>query len=169
MGTFISFFKYLVSSNAINFILMVCLLCWIYKKMNLSNLFVSGINSIQNLISSSENEKDVAAKTFHDARIEADNLPEKLQLIDKEAMDSAVVVCKNIDDSANKIVDGIRDNITKTVLNEEKYLSSVVTRESVVKIVEGVRKNVLSSLKDNPELQNEFINRSLEEFEEAKI
>ena len=108
-----SLFKYLLSSNTMNFLLMVLFLYWVVRKINLGNILSNGIVKVKDELFNSNKVKDDAGKDYIDAQKDVDNLPNILKSISDETMSGAKVVCENYQNEANKSVVSIKNNISR--------------------------------------------------------
>ena len=169
MTEILSFFKYLATTNTINFILMVIILVWLVKKMNLSSLLNKGINQTLSKVNSSEQEKSSAQDKYTLTRKELSQLPQKLKELQQEAECSATALKNNIDNAADIKVDKIKQNINKTIYREEKTLSSQLIKETIEETVKHSKANMINILKNNPDMHNKLIKQSIIEFERAKL
>ena len=160
-----SLFKYLLSSNTVNFLLMVLFLYWVVRKINLGNILSNGIVKVKDELFNSNKVKDDAGKDYIDAQKDVDNLPNILKSISDETMSGAKVVCENYQNEANKSVVSIKNNISVAIADEERKISSLLTRQALEKSLQDAKEDISSKLLNNANLQSKFIEQSLKEFE----
>ena len=169
MSSVLPFFKYLLSSNLINFLLMVGILVWVFKKFNLMNCLNEGINKIISSIKTSEDDKSRAQDNYTNIRKEYAALPDKLKEIENSATDNANLIIKNIEKNTNSKVKSIKDSIQKTIENEESAITSDITNKTFKASIERARANLEKKLSEEPELHKKFIEKSLDEFERIEL
>ena len=160
-----SLFKYLLSSNTVNFLLMVLFLYWVVRKINLGNILSNGIVKVKDELFNSNKVIDDAGKDYIDAQKDVDNLPNILKSISDETMSGAKVVCENYQNEANKSVVSIKNNISVAIADEERKISSLLTRQALEKSLQDAKEDISSKLLNNANLQSKFIEQSLKEFE----
>lgn len=169
MQEFISFFKYLASSNTINFIIMVAILAFILKKMNLGAAFDSSISKVDSAIKKSDKEKENSEELLTKAQAAIDKLPQDIEELEREAVSKAEVFKTQIEASTQKAILGIHQNIDRALAIEEKKISNLMTGKTIKASIELAKINIEELLAKNPELHGKFIEESLDELDKVKL
>lgn len=159
----------IVKSNAFNFIVMLLLLGWLLKKVDMASMMEKIKIDVINAIEKSKQEKENAKVELLNAEKAVENLDteisERLDNAEKHAND----VFNGILNNAQNKVQQITANIKKTVETEEKTISSKLTSKTVTASVELAQNHIKQLLKDNPELHEKYINESIEDLDRIKI
>ena len=79
MEEFFSILKYLATSNAINFIIMLVILGWILKKINLGKSFAEAIECVKNSINKSVEELNQANKKLEHSQSLLKKMPSEIK------------------------------------------------------------------------------------------
>jgi len=169
MQEFISFFKYLATSNTINFIIMVAILAIIVKKMNLNSVFDSSISKVDASIKKSDEEKEKSEKLLTGAQKLIEKLPQDIETLEKEAVSKAEVFKAQIEASTQKTIFGIHQNVDRAIAIEEKKISNLMTGKTIKASVELAKSNIEELLAKNPELHGKFIEESLDELDKVNL
>lgn len=169
MQEIISFFKYLATSNTINFIIMIVILAVIVKKINVRASLDKSVETIKNTIENSDIEREKAQALLLEAKQKTDALPSDILNLEKEAKSKAEVFKKQIENSTKTSITDIEKNIDRVISIEEKKLSNVITGKTAVASIELAKDNIKNLLKTNPDLHSKFIYESLDELEKVKL
>lgn len=169
MQEVLSFFKYLATSNTINFIIMIVILAVIVKKMNLSNAMNKSISGVESSIKKSDEEKAISENKLAEAKDKIEKLPVDIKNLEDEAVAKADVFKSKIEESTQKTISGIENNIDRVISIEEKKISNIMTGKTVLASVELAKDNIKNLLKTNPELHNKFFEDSLNELDRIKL
>lgn len=169
MQEVISFFKYLATSNTINFILMLVILGWIIKKANLKASMDNSVSNVALEIKKSDDEKQSSQNVLISAKSDIEKLPSEVASLEKEAENKAEILKQQVEDSCSKVVEKIEDSVETAIDIEEKKISNSVTGKTVKASIELAKDNVSKLLKSNPDLHKKFIDESLAEFEKVSL
>lgn len=169
MQEFISFFKYLATSNTINFILMVIVLTWVCKKINIISTLEQAILKVKGNISKSEDVKIKSEDVFSKSMKLSDELPNELKKLRDDAVSKAEVFKSQINESMEKTLSSIKDNADKVISIEEKKISDSLTRDAVKSSVFKAKEKIKNLLAENPELHKKFIYESLDELDKVQL
>lgn len=169
MQQIISFIKYLAESNAINFVIMLIILGFIIKKVNLQKSFNSSIKNVESKILKSDEVKETAKSSFTGAKSTIDRLPEDIAALEKEALSKSKVFKEQIEESTQKAILTIQKNADRAISIEEKKISNLLTGKTITDSIELAANNLKDMLDNNPELHNKFIEESLEELDRVKL
>ena len=102
MQEILSFFKYLATSNTINFIIMVVILAVIVKKMNLSASMNKSISGVESSIKKSDEEKVISENKLAEAKDRIEKLPTDIKNLEEEAVAKADVFKSKIEELTQK-------------------------------------------------------------------
>ncbi len=169
MQEVISFFKYLATSNTINFIIMVVILGVIVKKINLKLSFDSAIDKVKTSIKQSDDAKSDSISKLAEAQTAIDHLPQDIASLEKEATDKAKVFKSKIEESTQKTISSIEGNVDRALAIEEKKLSNLLTGKTVVASVELAKDHIKQLLANEPDLHQQFIQESIDELVKVKL
>ncbi len=169
MQEFISILKYILQSNVINFILMLIVLAWCVKKLNLNKSFDESVLAVENGIKKSDSEKNNAKKNLDKAKSLIDKLPEDITKLKKSAQEKGEIFKSEIEDNAQKSILGLEKNINRTIEVEEKKISNVMTDKTIAASIELSGIQIQKLLKENPDLHNKFIMDSLDELDKVNL
>jgi F0F1-type ATP synthase membrane subunit b/b' len=165
----LSFIKYLATSNAINFALMLGILYWIIKKINLDNIFNIGINKIENEIKISEEKVNNSKKNLNQAEALLDGLEQDIKNLDNNCKEKIKVFEKQINENTSKSISDINESIDKILLIDEKKLSNLMIEEAANNSINQAKENIINLIKSNPDIHNKFIINSIEELDKVKL
>ena len=149
MNTVGQIWNFIVTSNFFNFVVMVLILAWIVKKVNLGTVLENAVNNIKNIISKAEEEKTSAEKELLNAQKSVENLDfeikEKIDTAEKQAekiakninaldaMGNSVASAQemtglipdgNDTEAAEEFYDDIVDFLPHGVIPQDKYSDS---------------------------------------------
>ena len=159
----------LAKTNTINFLLMAAILYWIIKKMNISSSLKKGVDNVIDTIKNSEQEKKNSQNLVDCAAATMSKLPEQIKEIEKFSEQKTEVFKKQLEESSNKTIENIKQNVEKVVAIEEKKISNHITSETVADSIEASKNNIIEMLKDKPNLKYKFIDKSLEELDRIQL
>ena len=159
----------LAKTNTINFLLMAAILYWIIKKMNISSSLKKGVDNVIDTIKNSEQEKKNSQNLVDSAAATMSKLPEQINEIEKFNEQKTEAFKKQLEETSNKTIENIKQNVEKVVAIEEKKISNHITSETVADSIEASKNNIIEMLKDKPNLKYKFIDKSLEELDRIQL
>lgn len=169
MQEIISIFKYLATSNTINFIIMIAILYAIVRKFRLASSFEKSIAGVESSIKKSDETKHNSENVLKVAEEAMGRLPEDIKIIESEAASKAEVFKNKIEESTQKTIFNIEKNVDRVISIEEKKLSNLLTGKTIVASVELAKNHIENLLENNPELHQKFIQESITELEKVKL
>lgn len=169
MQEFISFLKYLATSNAINFIIMLVILGVIIVKMNLKSTLSDAVAGVENSIKNSDNEKEKSENVLQTSKNEFDRLPEVIKNLENEAELKVRVFKDKIEENTQKNIQDIQKNVERSLLIEEEKISNLMTGRTIATSVAMAQDNIRNLLKGNPDLHLKFIDESLDELDKVEL
>ena len=164
-----NFASYILHSNIINFTIMLCILYFIVKKVNLGKNFDSSIAGIEDGIKKSDKEKAKSKKVLKEAKKLIDGLPQDIQILEQNSTDKIKVFKEKIDENTQKTIFEIEKNVERAISIEEKKISNIMTEKTSNYSLDMAKQQILEQLVANPELHNQFILNSLDELDKVKL
>jgi len=165
----VSFVKYILSSNIINFILMAAILVWIFVKFNMGEILPKAIETVKDKIQKSDAEKSRAQKILDEAKALIDRLPQDVETLEKNSAQKIEVFKEDLENNAQKTIEGLQQSIDRALAIEEKKISNVLTDKTSIASVELAKQHIINVLNSNPDLHNQFIQNSLDELDRVKL
>lgn len=169
MQALLDFLKYLATSNTINFILMVGILYWIIKKIDLNNIFESGIKKIQSDIQNSENKKEASKHELDKAKAILDGLPKDIETLDNNCNEKINIFKEQIKTNTKNNITKINSDIERVIAVDEKKISKLILEEAAKDSVLKAESDIINLLKEKPELHDKFIQNSIDELDKVNI
>ena len=169
MQEFISFLKYLATSNAINFIIMLVILGVIIVKMNLKSTLSDAVAGVENSIKNSDKEKEKSENVLQTSKNEFDRLPEVIKNLENEAELKVRVLRIRLKKILRKIFRIYKKNVERSLLIEEEKISNLMTGRTIAASVAMAQDNIRNLLKGNPDLHLKFIDESLDELDKVEL
>lgn len=154
----------IVSSNTFNFLVMVGILFFIAKKIDITSVIENALTSVKNKISDSEKEKADKKLYLQEAHKSVENLDNEIEETLNKAKENADNLKESIISSANLKVEKIKDNIEKTVEMEEKKASSELILKTAERSKELALQKICKLLEEKPELHEKIIDRCIEKL-----
>ena len=156
----------ILESNIINFIIMVSILTFIFKKFELGKIIDNFANDIQNKVTTSFDAVQNALKEYKEKRKEQREIPNKKEKIINEAK----LIAKKLEDK-NK-----EDIIQKEIELDKSFekAQNALYRRSVEKTTQDIQTAVLYLAKDTiknmmtEEMQVKSIYLALDEFDKME-
>ena len=161
--------KFLINTNTVNFIIMVLILGYLVKKMNLGKSFEQGIDSVKALISKSDDAKSTSKKHFDEAQALINGLPKDIKTLENNSAEKIDIFKAKISDNTQKAITNIAANVEKSVSIEEKKISNLLTEQTSKDAILQTKTNLEEMLAKNPELHNKFIENSIKELDKAEL
>ena len=162
-------FKFLATTNTINFIIMIGLLYWLVKKMKLGKSFEQGIKNIQSEIEKSDSTKQTSLNHHKEAQNLINGLPNDIKTLENNSAEKIDIFKKQIKENSQKTINNISINIEKSIQIEEKKISNLLTEQTSQNALQQAKTNLEDMLKNNPKLHDLFIEQSIAELEKVTI
>jgi len=169
MHELLSFLKYIITTNTFNFALMLIILGWVIKKVNIGQILGNGITQIDASIKKSEDEKSVAQKHFEKAQSLVNGLADDIKNLDKNCDEKIKVFETKISENTEKNISDIGKNVEKIISIEEKKISNLVSDSVAKQSIEEAKSKIISMLETNPGLHQKFIQNSIDELDKVKL
>ncbi len=159
------FFQILIQSNTLNFLIVLALIIYLVKKLNVNEKIENIRNEVQSYVEESKCEKNEAEKSLIDIEEKIKQLPaeiEKIKISTQVSVNSIEEKLKA--DTENKKTD-IRNNAERIIQLETKKFKSKLSDILSETSVEIARKNAENQLKANRELHNKYIENAINELD----
>lgn len=158
-----SIFEQILSTNLINFLIVVMTLVWIYKKANLGALIEKMSEEIKTKVENSSEETKNALMEYKSIKKSSKNK----DLLRKEIIDSAKnnaqSLVKNIEEKTLKSEAEIKSSLEKIYNAQNEKIKSTTLREIYCACVDLARDEVKNRLND--ELHKKIITSSISELD----
>ena len=155
----------LIQSNSLNFIVVLLVVIFILKKMNIQQKFEDIKNQITNYVNESEKEKELSEKGLQEIKNKVEKLPAEIDLIERSVQRSINNFEKKSEKEIQEKCKDI-DNTAKRLLNlETKKFKSKLTGILSETSVNLAKDNAINQLKNNRELHDKYIYEAINELD----
>ena len=162
-------FHLIAHSNLFNFAIFLLIIIVIAKKVDLPLMLSKMRDSVAQEIEDSTTSRETSVRALKDAQKSLDESGAEIKEIFSTAELHVDNLSKEISDAALRKKNSIELNAQKAVENEEKVASNMMTSAFGVESVLLAEANISNILKTDVELQRKFVEKSLQEFEEAVL
>ena len=161
----INLWNLIVETNTLNFIVLVLILFFVCKKINLAQMISNLQKNIENNVTDSNLAKTNSEKALKTAEEKMENVENEIETIIEDTKNTAKIVSKNILLHANEQIKTIENNTNKIIENEinktKKLLSDMTVKTSVTLL----KKNLKNNLTKDKNLHQVFIDEAITELE----
>ena len=165
----LNFWNLIVESNTFNFAILVVILVIVWQKADLSSKTEDLRKSIIDFMEKSMNEKSLALKKLYSAQNEVQNLDGRIEKELNEAVQRARNVASSIEDMTRVSIEKSEKNISTVIENEKRKISNTLLNDTIDKAVSRSEEILKEKFRNNPELHDEYIKRSLKILDKAEI
>ena len=164
-------FTYLniLESNLINFIIMILIFCFIFKKLKVGTKLETKKIKIKEEVEKSEELKRVSYKNLEETKDKVKNIDKEIKEIKTKAEESLDLYKDTVSREIKSSIENLENNANKVIDNQKKRvileLSEDISEESVEKATE----NIKEILKRNPEIHQIIIDEFIENIDGLKI
>lgn len=169
MKEFLEIWDLIVKSNTFNFVLLVAIFCFIFKKIDISKILDKLQTDIVNTIENVKNNKNLAGIKLSKAKDSIKNLDKDIELQMEQANITAKSITDNIFQTAEKNIELINKNIDKVIATEEKTISSALTEKTAEAAILIAENHIVTTLRNRPELHNKYIEESIQELDRIEL
>ena len=159
----------IIQSNTFNFIVMVMLLAYIFKKFNLSDILLKMKRNIIQSIDNSVLVKKEGDEALEKAENSLKNLENEIKLSLDNAEKLGNQTAENILKESEIKLKQTEKNTLKIQQADEKNLSSKLVRDAVSNSTDKARKYITDILDAHPELQEKYIYESLDDLDRIDL
>lgn len=169
MKEFLEIWDLIVKSNTFNFVLLVAIFCFVFKKINISKILDKLQNDIINTIENVKNSKSLAGLKLSKAKDSIKNIDKDIELQMDQANKTAKSITDTIFQNTEKSIELINKNIDKVISTEEKSISSALTEKTAEAAILIAENHIVTTLKNKPELHNRYIDESIQELDRIQL
>ncbi len=169
MKEFLEIWDLIVKSNTFNFVLLVAIFCFIFKKINISKILEKLQNDIINAIENVKNSKNIADLKLSKAKESIKNLDKDIENQMAQANKTAQSIADTIFQNTDKSIELINKNVDKVISTEEKSLSSALTEKTAQAAILIAQNHIITTLINRPDLHERYINESIQELDRIQL
>lgn len=163
------FFNILIQSNTLNFLIVVCLIVFLFLKLKINAKLQIMADEIKNYVNSAENEKLDAQKKLDIINSKVQKLPDVIERIKKSTENSVKNYEKKILADINEEKQDVENNIKRLFNLETRKFKNKLTCLLSEKSVELAKENAIKQLENNVELHNKYIENAIKELDGIKL
>lgn len=169
MKEFLEIWDLIVRSNTFNFVLLVAIFYFLFKKINISKILDKLQQDIINTIENVRKNKNLAGIKLSQAKESVQNLDKDIEFQLEQANATAKSISDTIFKNTEKRIDLINGNVNKTIATEEKSLSAKLTEKAAAAAVAIAKNHIINTLKDRPDLHDKYIDESIQELDRIQL
>ncbi len=159
----------LIQSNTINFLIVLFIVIFLIKKLNVSKKIENVRDEITKYVDSSVTEKEHAEQELTRINDKISKLPAVVERIKKSTDNNIKNMEKNLQQNIEIKKQDISNNSKRLFTLETKKFKSRLTNLLSEKSIELSRENAIKHLKENPELHKRYIDRAIEELDKINL
>ncbi len=156
-GEGLSFFDWLLSTNAINIAIAFVLLVYVVKKFNLLGIFDTQQEKIRKEVETLEQEKKAALKELNTIKKQTKNLSDEVESILNDAKTSAETLSEQILADAQRDASKIVEMSKKRIEVEQRSAMKTLEKRLLLDSIEDAQKELVN-------LSDDDKGRSVESF-----
>ncbi len=169
MKEFAEIWDIIVRSNTFNFVLLVAIFWFLFKKINVSNFIGKLQQDIINAIENVKKSKELAGEKLSKAKDSVKNLESDIKAQMDLADNTAKTISDNILEDTEKRIEIIHSSVDKTIATEEKSLSAKLTEKAAAAAVAIAKNHIINTLKNRPDLHDKYIGESIQELDRIQL
>ncbi len=169
MDTIVQVWNIIVHSNTFNFVVMLCLLAFIVRKFDIGGALNKSVADVSILIEKSTDEKVIAENNLKQTKENVKNLEYEVQNKMETAKEHVNTLSHSVSSATELKVSKIQQNLEKSILSEEKKISSSMLADVAKNSIESAKSKILSELSANPLLHEKYIDESLEQIDRMTL
>lgn len=165
MNELANFWNIIIESNTFNFAVLLVIFAVLYKKMNVADGIEKIKQGIINSINSAKEEQKCAKNKLKDAKKSIENIDSDIAKQLEDAAQRGEGLANQILANTEEKVQLIEKNVKRVINAEEKTLSAKMTEKTLNASIELAKKHIISTLENNQDLHNKFIDESIENID----
>ncbi len=169
MNQLVNLWELILESNTFNFVILIVALAIVMQKMNISEKLSDLKNEVIAKLDTSKKAKEDAENHYAEAKAKIADLPNEISGRLKLAKVQADNVAKMIDESKNKKLKQLSANVTKIINAETKTLITNLHDQTADEAINIASRFIKNKIKEEPELQNKYIEESIRELEKISL
>ena len=162
-------FHYILHSNLINFLIVLALIVFIVKKLNLKIKIEVLRDEIKGYVDTSEKEKNVAKENLSAIKEKIEHLPEQIKDIEQSTENSVKSISEKIKSDIEEQKQDMANSAARIFNLEMKNFKQKLTAALSQKSVEISRENAINQLKENYELHRKYIDNAIDELDRVNL
>ncbi len=162
-------FELIIKSNTINFLIVLSLIIFLIKKLNLAEKISKLRDEIKNYVNDSEKEKASADEGLDKIKGKIEKLPLLIDRIEKSAQHNVKNIEERVKAETENQKKDIENNLNRLLNLETKKFNSKLISLLSEKSVEVAMKNAIKQLNSEPELHNVYINNAIDEIDRINL
>ena len=155
----------LIQSNTLNFLIVLLIVIFLIKKLNVSGKIEKITNEITNYVESSETEKQQAQTELNRINDKIAKLPAVSERIKKSTQRNINNIAENAKKHTEVQKQDITNNAKRLFKLEARVFKSKLTNLLSEKSIELAKENAIKQLEENPELHNTYIEKAIAELD----
>ena len=159
----------LIQSNTLNFLIVLFILVFLIKKLNVSKRIESLRDEINSYVETSETEKEHAILELNRINDRIAKLPAVIERIKKSTNNNIKNMEANMQETIKAKKADIANNARRLHNLETKKFKSRLTNLLSEKSIEISRENAIKQLNENPALHNKYIDNAIDELDKIKL
>ncbi len=159
----------ILESNTFNFLVLVLLIAFLMKKLDVASALENLKNKIVKRIEDSKTEKENALSELKKAEKAVENLDNEIKEHYEFAEKNIDGVIKQTDANTLNQVQHIEQNADIAIKNEEKQISAQILKATATKALSGAKEKIIARLNEHPELHEKYINEAIEDIDKVKL
>lgn len=169
MNELLEIWDLIVKSNTFNFVLLVVIFYFIFKKINISKILTQLQQDIINSIENVKKNKIEADKKLAKAKDSVKTLDNDIEIHLKQADETAKLITQTIFQNSDKQIELIKNNVEKAISSEEKSLSVMLKDKAASAAVAIAQTHIINMLKNRPDLHDKYIEESIQELDRIQL
>lgn len=162
----ISFEKFL-ETNTLNFIIMVAILAWIYKKANLDKFIANMAQKTKNTVEASINNSNEAILKLINVQRDEKNISTKTKKIITRAKKSARAVKEKNEIQTKEAIKNVNRSIKKSIAAQIQKTKTSLEKDVAKASLTAAQGHILQMLDHN--LHRQYIEDSIDNLDEVKF
>lgn len=159
----------LINTNTINFLIVLCIVLFLIKKLNLSQQIDNVKNNINSYVELSEQEKIQSETELSRINDKITKLPAVIERIMRSTEKNVQNIAQNVMEDTEEKKKDISKNAQRLFNLETKKFKSRLTSILSEKSVELAKENAINQLKENPSLHEKYINSAIDEIDRIQL
>ena len=154
----------ILKSNLFNFAIMLAILIFVIKKLDLGQKIDDAISKVKEKIEESELANKNSVEELKQAGEKTKNVQAEIEEIEQKGSENISNLEQKIASEAKEEVNSIEKSADRLIVAKEREIVSRLSKKTILASVEIAKNHVINLLKQNPEYHRKFIKESIEEL-----
>ncbi len=154
----------IVKSNLFNFIIMVAILAFIIKKLNIGQKLDDAVLKVKEKIDEAVLANKNSVEELKQAGEKTKNVQSEIEEIEQKGSENISNLEQRIASEAQEELSSIEKSTDRLIDAKEREIVSRLSKKTILASIEVAKKHVINLLKQNPEYHRKFIKESIEEL-----